>query len=180
MPKGHYKNRVRPTPACGTISGHTTHRKRNEAPCGACIRANSEYKRAYREANALHIAAKLKEYRATNKETASAYAKTWAKNNRDKKNGYERKRRAFRYAVEHSPYYSTEVIEVYGEECHLCGEPIDLTAPRQSGITGWEKGLHLDHLIPISSGGSDTIDNIRPAHGFCNVSKGNKDKENEK
>jgi len=51
-------------------------------------------------------------------------------------------------------------------------KPIDLNAPRRVGIEGWELGLHLDHVIPLSKGGYDTIDNIRPTHGICNIRKG--------
>jgi len=49
--------------------------------------------------------------------------------------------------------------------------PIDLSAPRQCGKPGWDNGLHIDHLYPLSKGGSDNLDNVRPAHGRCNVIK---------
>jgi 5-methylcytosine-specific restriction endonuclease McrA len=180
MPKGVYKSRVRPTPKCGTVSGHTTHRKNNETPCEECHLANSLYKKQYRETNKVYIKDYLQDYRDAHKDIAKSYAYNWGKNNKDKKNGYERKRRAARYLVEHSPYSSDEVIALYGSNCHICLESIDLSAPRQSGRSGWENGLHLDHLIPLNSGGADTIVNIRPAHGLCNVSKGHSIKENEK
>ena len=180
MPKGVYALRERPAPKCGTTSGHTSHRKRGETPCNECSAANSLYKKQYREINKAYIGDYLQEYREDHKDTAKSYAHNWGKNNRDKKNSYERKRRAARYAVEHDLYSSDEVIETYGSKCHICLENIDLSAPRQAGKPGWQKGLHLDHLIPLNSGGADTIANIRPAHGFCNVSKGHTVKENEK
>jgi 5-methylcytosine-specific restriction endonuclease McrA len=72
-------------------------------------------------------------------------------------------------------FYSIEdVLEKYGTDCHICEEPIDFNAPRKVGIEGWEKGLHLDHFIPLTKGGGDSIENIRPSHGICNIRKGNK------
>jgi len=72
-------------------------------------------------------------------------------------------------------FYSIEdVLEKYGTDCHICEEPIDFNAPRKVGIEGWEKGLHLDHFIPLTKGGGDSIENMRPSHGICNIRKGNK------
>ena len=70
-------------------------------------------------------------------------------------------------------YTDLEVLNTYGTDCHLCLKPIDLTAPRRTGKVGWQKGLHIDHLVPISLGGLDTIENVRPAHGSCNLHKYN-------
>jgi 5-methylcytosine-specific restriction endonuclease McrA len=53
----------------------------------------------------------------------------------------------------------------------LCNTAVDLNAPRKSGIPGWEKGLHIDHFIPVSKGGPDTLNNVRPTHGLCNIRK---------
>lgn len=48
------------------------------------------------------------------------------------------------------------VFATYGDECWLCGQ---------------EGADTIDHLVMISQGGSNTIDNLRPAHGrktsFC-------------
>lgn len=60
-------------------------------------------------------------------------------------------------------------------DCHLCKRPIDLLAPRSTKYIAWENGFQIDHLIPISKGGVDTLENIRPAHGLCNISRGNKE-----
>jgi 5-methylcytosine-specific restriction endonuclease McrA len=115
------------------------------------------YQKGYRKRNAAKFRAKQKKYWAKHPEKALAF---------------NRKRRARVNKVEHIPYTKEEVLEKYGSDCHICGIPIDLNAPRKAGKKGWEHGLHLDHLIPISKGGPDTIDNVRPAHGVCNLSKG--------
>ena len=117
------------------------------------------YQKGYRKRNAAKFRAKQKKY--------------WAKHP-EKAQEFNRKRRARVNKVEHIPYTKEEVLEKYGSNCHICRTPIDLKAPRKVGKKGWEHGLHLDHLIPISKGGPDTIDNVRPAHGMCNLSKGAK------
>lgn len=68
-------------------------------------------------------------------------------------------------------YTEKQVFELYGNMCHICESKINLSAPRKVGTKGWEKGLHIDHIVPISKGGSDTLDNVRPAHALCNLKK---------
>jgi 5-methylcytosine-specific restriction endonuclease McrA len=69
------------------------------------------------------------------------------------------------------PYTYKQVLETYGKTCHLCNKEIDLKAPRQVGKKGWEQGLHIDHIIPLSKGGDDTLQNVKPSHGQCNIVK---------
>jgi len=86
-----------------------------------------------------------------------------------------RRRRARKLSVESEPYTQDLIVELYGAICHICLEEIDLTAPQHPmGGEGWEKGLQLDHVLPLSKGGNDKIENIRPAHVKCNILKGNK------
>ncbi|NDC49489.1 MAG: hypothetical protein EBZ61_10505 [Micrococcales bacterium] len=52
-----------------------------------------------------------------------------------------------------------------GPLCQICGELMD-----------WQTGRHrervsLDHIIPISKGGSHTMDNVRLVHLSCNSKK---------
>lgn len=51
------------------------------------------------------------------------------------------------------------VLDVYGDVCHLCG--------RRGADTA-------DHLVPRSRGGTDTLDNLRPAHFRCNARRGDR------
>lgn len=53
------------------------------------------------------------------------------------------------------------VVLTYGYDCHLCGKPI-LTS----------RDLSIDHVLPRARGGSDSLENLRPAHVSCNSSKG--------
>lgn len=103
---------------------------------------------------------------------------SWSKENRvrrqelNRKHGRIRRSKALGNGV--SSYTEADVLEKYGSNCHVCQTPIDLKANRQVGRPGWKKGLHIDHLVPILRGGPDTLENVRPAHGLCNISKGAK------
>ena len=55
-----------------------------------------------------------------------------------------------------------EVVELHGIICHICNKPIHYT------------DFSIDHIIPISKGGTQDLDNLVPAHKVCNSQKGNK------
>ena len=116
-----------------------------------------------------------KDYYQNNKEKVLEYQKEYNKeykqNNPHKAREYERKRRALNQRNIHKPYTEDQVLKLYGSVCHICKEEIDLLAKRSPGVSGWEKGLHIDHVIPLSKGGPDTIENVKPSHGLCNIQK---------
>lgn len=119
--------------------------------------------RKWREANRESIAQKRREYFLNNKDMFARIHRR-----------ADRKRRALIAGNGFEKYTEQQVLETYGTNCHLCDGAIDLKANRQCGKPGWELSLHIDHLIPIAKGGPDTLNNVRPAHGKCNVSKGAK------
>lgn len=61
------------------------------------------------------------------------------------------------------------LIERDGNVCHLCNLEIDLSLARNSRF-----GATIDHVVPVSKGGADTLDNMKLAHWICNIKKGNK------
>lgn len=55
--------------------------------------------------------------------------------------------------------------------CHLCGERVNISdAPNISGSLA----PSIDHLIPVSKGGSDHPSNLKTSHLSCNKSRGNR------
>jgi len=52
--------------------------------------------------------------------------------------------------------------------CHLCG----LRVPKVAGSAKAKQGATVDHLVPISAGGSHTWDNVALAHLSCNLKRG--------
>ena len=93
--------------------------------------------------------------------------------NKEKKKARWRKREAIRKNSFSIPYLESEVLEKYGTLCYICSEEINLSVSRRAGIgKGWRNGLHIDHVIPLSQGGPDSLENVRPSHAICNLKKG--------
>lgn len=76
---------------------------------------------------------------------------------------YSRSRRRI-YAK--NPIDHLSVFNAYNWVCVLCGEVIDRNVrfPSLDAAT-------LEHLIPLSRGGSHSLENVRPAHARCNFEK---------
>ena len=110
------------------------------------------------------------EYRAKQLESS----RNWKSNHLDSGRRNEAKRRALKYSNGHVKYTENQVLELYGENCYICGKDIDMKASRLAGRGEWEYGLNIDHVIAISKGGSDTIENVRPTHVICNIKKGDR------
>lgn len=101
------------------------------------------------------------------KDAAAAYVRQYNKTHKRPSRGSKHGRKATvrkYYTVKH-------ILKLYGATCHICNQPIDLTLPRHCGEPGYEMGLHLDHVIPLSKGGHDTRENVKPSHAKCNLQK---------
>lgn len=53
--------------------------------------------------------------------------------------------------------------------CWICGEPIDYTLPSPH-----PDRFELDHKVPLSKGGTHTLDNAAASHRRCNRAKSDK------
>ena len=138
---------------CGTYAGYRKHHNQKTKPCLECLVANREYSKIRYQKNGV-----LRQ--------ANSRAR-----NLDKVRERERQKNRRRRAKESKLYNELQVIATYGGNCYICGLAIDFMSPRKAGLPGWENGLHIDHLIPLAKGGSDTLENVRPAHGVCNLQK---------
>jgi 5-methylcytosine-specific restriction endonuclease McrA len=92
-----------------------------------------------------------------------ARSKIWAEHNperiRQAKTNNLRKRRAARHASRGNFTVEEfkELYESYGNTCPACGDT--------------EAVLEADHVVPLTKGGSDSINNIQPLCGSCNGKK---------
>lgn len=83
-----------------------------------------------------------------------------------RKNYYSPKRRAVYARGEDINHL--EVFEAHGWKCFVCKEVINryLRFPNLMAAT-------LEHIIPISKGGTHTWDNVTVSHAKCNFARGN-------
>lgn len=94
------------------------------------------------------------------KEKQAAYLREWKKRNRAKVNAYQSAREArYKGAPETEFIDRKEIWERDSGRCHICQRPT------------WEEDFTLDHLIPLSKGGSHTRTNVAIAHRWCNSSR---------
>jgi 5-methylcytosine-specific restriction endonuclease McrA len=106
-----------------------------------------------------------------NKDSRRAVSRQYQQEHPDKTRERQHVRRARKRQVGSQVFSDTEMLDMYGTDCHICGQPVDLTAPRQVGKPGWERGLHREHVVPLAKGGDNTLANCRPSHGLCNLRK---------
>lgn len=174
---------------CGLSFEATTeyfykHRYGLHAKCKSCYNEYQAVKRSsapYKEKRKKRLAsqrevinARQRKYYAANPEKWNEYYKSWGKKHPDEALARVHKRRARKLANGSEPYTRAKMLQIYGSDCYLCGLPIDLSVSGKVGSPGWENGLHIEHVIPLVSGGSDRLENIRPSHGKCNLNKGTK------
>ena len=138
--------------------------------------ANKKYYEKNKEKLQEGARARATDWYHANQEAGKERSRLWAEANPDKVRAYRigkqarRRARAQDSGVEY--YTELDIVELYGTDCHICLEAIDMDAPRACGAPGWERSFWRDHFIAIANGGPDTLSNIRPSHGLCNLRKG--------
>jgi 5-methylcytosine-specific restriction endonuclease McrA len=109
----------------------------------------------------------FREWYARNREDVIARTRQWKREHpeerKDSKRRWLRKRRMAAQGKPVGLYTYDDVFDLYGDTCYLCLRPVDRTLES----TGYY-GPAIDHLIPISRGGIDSIENVRPCHRGCN------------
>lgn len=104
--------------------------------------------------------------RASNPERRREYDRRSYKKHRDavinRKVRLNARRRAWMYGItDVADVGLADLIERDGSTCYLCGKNLD------------REEMQIDHVIPLSRGGSHTLKNTRIACRFCNNRKGN-------
>ena len=80
-----------------------------------------------------------------------------------------RRQRALHWGVEYELYNRQGIFERDNFMCGLCLEPIDPTLEYPN-----PGSASIDHILPMSLGGSTAPDNVQAAHLSCNLSKQNR------
>lgn len=77
-----------------------------------------------------------------------------------------RRRHAWKLNSQVEKFTDQDVRDLHGDDCYLCGFEIDYALkfpdPRSRSV---------DHIVPLSRGGSHTLDNVAMTHLRCNMSK---------
>lgn len=116
---------------------------------------------AYYQRNAEKVKARVRAYKDSDPEAARERDRQWKKANPDKVRALNNKRRARKRDAEgsHTAAEWDVLCEAHGHRCAGCREARPLTR---------------DHIVPLSKGGSDAIENIQPLCIGCNTSKGDR------
>ena len=127
---------------------------------------NQNKKRAY-----------AKRYRQENREREKTRLKNWKENNPEKYKAYRTTTKLRRRVDEFDKDITLEELHNRsGGICALCGKVCDYLDYRLDNnifIAG-NNYPSIDHIKPLSKGGSHTWDNIQLAHKRCNSIKSNK------
>lgn len=128
---------------------------------------NREYHQRYNEKHPGYAARKTQKWRADNPEKLAEqrakmpeYGREWRARNPDKVLDWTHKRRALKAKTASVPVNRSEVAERDNWRCHICGQKVT------------RKNWSLDHLVPLSRGGTHTMDNVALAHLRCNLRRG--------
>jgi 5-methylcytosine-specific restriction endonuclease McrA len=108
------------------------------------------------------ILKKKRKYYAKNRQHELNRCKKWAQENPEKACQKVAKRNAIKKALTIGKVDYTEIIKRDGYICHICGGEVN------------KDDVHFDHVIPLSKGGSHSMDNIKVSHSHCNLVKFNK------
>lgn len=117
----------------------------------------AEASRRWVERNRDHLRRYQAERRVKKKAHLAEYRKAWVAKNPEYKKVYNNLRRAA--SGSHTAKQWQELKALYGCRCLSCGRPES------------ERPLTIDHVVPLSCGGSNDISNIQPLCKPCNASK---------
>lgn len=153
--------------------------------CKAC---DKEKGRKWQKANPEKVNKKNRKWQKANREKVNEAAKKWRKANPEKINRKKARERAQKWRKENSErkaidvknrkikkknikgiYTEKDIQRLFSQQgglCNTCGKKL---------IRYRKKQYHVDHIKPLSKGGSNRPDNLQLLCPFCNLSKKDKD-----
>lgn len=149
---------------------------------------NKEIKNEYYQKNKESIKKKRKKRYETNKESENEYSKRYSQKNAEslkEKNkqyrnsdkgrevSYKRslKRRSYKHKVQFTPHERSEILERDNWTCQYCNITVH---DRHTGDWNTPDKAHIDHIVPLSKGGSSELNNLQVLCRTCNLSKNDK------
>lgn len=135
-------------------------------------KANPERKaelgRSWAKDNPEKVAASCQAWREANKERKAALGRAWREANPEKCGAHNQNRRALKASAAGS-HTASDIRAIFDSQRGLCAScEIKL-------FKDGSKKYHIDHIQPLSKGGSNDKYNIQILCQFCNLSKHNKE-----
>ncbi len=94
----------------------------------------------------------------------------WKRRNPDRLRELARRhssrRRALQLATTVETFTEADIRALHGDDCYLCDQPIDYDLPFPDPFSP-----SVDHIVPLSKGGTHTLDNVAMTCLRCNQSK---------
>lgn len=143
-------------------------------PAAIWRKTNSDYQKTYYLKNREQVLKRMKirrekfpeihkavskRYAKKNKEKLALRSSQWVKQNPEKNRAKRARRRALEIGSSFSKITKKEISNLYNQACVYCGS---------------RARIEIDHVVPLSRGGSHSIGNLVAACRYCNRSKGDK------
>lgn len=122
--------------------------------------------KAWRLANSAKERIRKKAWRKANPQKEQIQHRAWCKANRDKRRDASHKYRALKYQTEVEVIKEKEIYLRDGWVCQHCKKRVDKRFKYPNPMCA-----SLDHIIPLSQGGTHTYKNVQLAHLGCNAGK---------
>lgn len=129
--------------------------------------ARSAIGKRYYEKHKAQIREYERKHSLANKDRRREQSREWLKKNRDKSRA-QRLNRIARLAKADGTHTGADRLSLYilqEKRCAYCGIALYIDMKRDT---------HIDHVIPLSKGGSNGVENLVLTCMFCNQSKGDK------
>ncbi len=124
------------------------------------------WRKAYFEANPEKRNAQNKAWQKANPKKEKARKKAWRDANPEKCREMDRKHRALKHKTQVEPVNEKIVFMRDGWICQICHKRVNKSLKHPHLMSP-----SLDHIIPLSQGGSHTYANVQLTHLRCNLSK---------